>query len=563
MTVTVVAPNMIRPDFLWPDIGRRERWEAPEWFDDEGRLRAPVAVVELFVHDGTNGRSSELTVTFDGQTSAPLADSASERVARTLRWPIPRVVVTAELFALLGERISPLAARVAAGLRVTESPRGFHQVLIPEARAASTEIAELLAVLLADWPVLEVRDVAGIAPDALYSVLTADTPDDALLGIAERLRARITAIRPGNLVVLDDGLAALEEARDAARDRVRSRLELVADLASADRSERDALLRRIAAWDDSDTYRSLGKIVGLSHTAVGKIITELTTARDTALDHLKVTVRSLQAAWDPPPVPTWRDRHPVRGDEYDETDEIAAVERDRDLHRALAVCTVCGEESRILVRRWQIEHATADRDAPLLEYGLDAAPSFAGQPSWAVCSTACARSVISADREHRAGPPGQWHYQLTEFRFTPHYADQPAALAGLSEDLRLLAHHGSEFVHAAATGADPAAGQLADMRRDIARIAATLARIRTYTSPPRRFAPGDPEPTGIRKVRNGDVIFSNWRHLFPDHTEWESYGPGGATYSWDELTAAAGGELIEIPTEHLDPDSLDDRPHRD
>ncbi|UGT58809.1 hypothetical protein [Nocardia asteroides] len=575
MTVMVVAPKMIRPDFLWPEISREDRIEAPEWYDDEGRQRPPPAVVELFVHDEeADGRGPELTVTFDGQTSAPLADSTSERVARTVRWPIPRVVVTEELFTLLGERISPLAARVAAGLTVTESPRGHHQVLSPDARAASVELATQLDDMLAEWPILEVRSLAEIAPDAVYSVLAADTPDAALPEIVEVLRRRVTPMLPGSRVVLDDALADLEQARDAARDRVRSRLAIVAGLTSADRGERDALLRRIAAWDDTDTYRSLGAIVGLSHTAVGKIVSQITTERDTALDHLDATVRSLQAAWDPPPVPGWRDRNAPEYDDYDDVDDIAAVERERELHRARATCTLCGKTSRKLVRRWQIEPVNSspdhgDRlrshDGGTTARQFTTRPSFAGQPSWAVCGNECARSVIAGDRERPTGlryvPGTEFHYQLDEFRFIPHHADQPGVLVGLSEDLRILAHHGAEFVHAAATGADDAAVQLAALRRDIAQIAATLAGIRTYTPPPRRFAPGEPEPAGVDQVRHGDVIYTNYSDMFPENG-WQSFGPGRATYRWDELTAAAAGELIEIPTERLDSASLGDRYER-
>ena len=78
-------------------------------------------------------------------------------------------------------------------------------------------------------------------------------------------------------MVLDRAVEHLANRCDSARARVRDRLAIAARLASGDRRERDTLLRRIASWDDdADTYRSLGQLVGMSHTQVRAIVRQAT-----------------------------------------------------------------------------------------------------------------------------------------------------------------------------------------------------------------------------------------------------------------------------------------------
>lgn len=358
--------------------------------------------------------------------------------------------------------------------------------------------------------------------------------------------------------MLDGVEERLAEVRMSARRKVRDRLAMVAGLATGDRRERDALLRRIAAWDDpADTGRGLAGLVGLSHTAVQKILKQATEERDTALDHLDVTVESLRRAWDPPPIPPAREDD-LGDDEQRDDWEIEADDRDQHQRRAWhlrqKMCAACGKPSRRIVR-WQVGKTSiaADADDPHRSgtgyvRDLSQPPALDGQPTWTVCGTVCARQVIDNDRANPSGATrvagnDEFFYAVEAFHYLPHDSELPDVLVRLRATLMLTDHS-----RAVTTGDTAGAAlHLRSLRRDIARTAAVLASIDTYTPPPRVFRPGDPEPSkdDVLQVRHGDTIYSNWSVLHRDRDDhWEDTNHT-RRHTWDELTAL--GEITEIP----------------
>ena len=87
----------------WPVVGRQRRWG-----------------FELFVPESGDPL---LTVGYDGTTSAPLTSSTDDRQARTVRWEIPRIVLSEAVDEMLGA-LAPLAGEIADGLSVDDTPRG-------------------------------------------------------------------------------------------------------------------------------------------------------------------------------------------------------------------------------------------------------------------------------------------------------------------------------------------------------------------------------------------------------------------------------------------------------
>lgn len=559
--VRVMGPaGQLRPDYLWPgDVDLETRWLSPEWFDDGGQFRPPPAFVELFI---PKAGDPLLTVGYDGATSAPIQDSTEDRQARTMRWGIPRIVLTGDVYERLAT-LAPLAAQITGGWTVADTPRGRLQRLTPAAGKARAAFGGQLDEALAGLPVLDIRDsVNDAGPGAVDAAVTAETRDEELPAIAEELRAGITPDSPGNYVVLDRAVSQLAHRRDAARAAVRDRLAIIARLASGDRRERDALLRRIAAWDaGTDSYRALGRLVGMSHTNVRAIIKEATADRDEAIDHLDATVRSLSLAWDPPGLPSARG-HEYEGDgpsDWELEQEALDNDRDRREYTRRRSCTLCGKPSTRLVRRWQVGKSSigADDDDPARSQAgyvddLDEGPAYTFQPQWAVCGTVCARKVIDADRAD-PGPsrvPGrsEFWYEVEPYRYVPHDSELPRILRQLRGCTDL--EYAREAIERAVDGKDAAAAalHLEYIRRKVAQAATVLARIRTYTPPARTFGPGARQPDDVSQVRIGDQIYSDWSVLAREDS-WE--GPGGERRTWDELTEMGDGNLTEIPREKI------------
>ncbi|MGW5384016.1 hypothetical protein [Nocardia sp. NPDC003963] len=550
---------MTDPEALWPDLRFADREHAPEWFDLEtGEHRPPPAVVELFVPDPDSGELPVLTARCEGPART------DEERARTVRWPIPRVVLDDEFFTMLAEQIDPLAADVADGLTVTESPHGWHQRLAPDAAAARDEIGRRLSELLADWPILEIHEIDDADRRLLVQLVDADLPDKELPAVVDKVRERITPRRAGNRVVIDGGVEYVTELRDAARARVRDHLEIVAGLMSADRSERDELLRRIASWDGGgDSYRSLGNLVGLSHTTVRTIVMEATVEHDLALTHLPATLRSLALAWNPPGLP---EAHSDRYDDYYEPDddEFGIGESRRLEHLRLKSCAVCGEPPHKIVRRWTIGTGEAldrhdpHREQPGYPRTLGQKPRYDTGARWAVCGTVCAREAINTDRARPARHVGtDEYYEVERFRYTPHDSELPEPLLDLRSLLRTLDSNWNWLAEATTTDdTEQAARNVNEFRRAITRSAEAVAQFRTYTTAPRQFLPGDAEPANVARVRHGDDIYTN------GNDPW-IFGPPGwhipgtdTTLTWDELASMADGDLYEIPVERLDFTSL-------
>lgn len=554
----VVRPSMMRPDLLWPSDSLADREQAPEWFDPEtGRHRPPPAFVELFVPDPDCGEDPRLGV---GCEKAWQTES-DERCAQTVRWQIPRVVVDDSLFTMLAAEITALAGAVAEGLSVAESPHGRHQRLTPAAAAAREEIGQRLKDLLADWPMLEVHEIDEADHRMLEQLVHADIPDKDLPAVVEEVRSRITPSRVENRVVIDNGLECVTGLRDAARARVRDRLAIVAALSSADRSERDELLRRIVAWDNGiDSYRALGKVVGLSHTTVRNIVRQATVEHDLALDHLPATLRSLSLAWDPPEVPeVYDDGYDDCDPDWNDYDGPDLEEVHRLAHLRLKTCAVCEKPPVRLVRRWRVGTGTIldsndpHCDRPGYPRHLGQSPTYDTDARWAVCGTACAREVINTDRARPTRRVGDdEYYNIERFHYTPHDSEVPEPLIELRRLLTMVNHDWDRLAEAAVCENPEAAAQsVVGLRRGIVRAAEALAEFRTYTPPPRRFLPGDPEPTDLNQVRHGDDIYTyNDRPWTGGPPEW--HRSGGDSHTWNELTELANGDLHEIPVERLD-----------
>lgn len=556
--VRVMGPTEIRPDYLWPDLPPALRRDQPEYYDSDGTFRVPEAHVELFVPE--TGEPI-LSVGYDGHGPAPLTQCTPERQARTIRWAIRRIVVDEHVYEKLAG-LSPIAARIAEGLTVETTPRGVHQRLTPAAEDAREEFIRRLDEEFAALRELDIRTAGDIDRSVIEDLVTADTPDEALPGLAGKLRDRIA--RGQDHVVVDAAEEILRRHRDLAREGVRARLAIAAQLASGDRRERDELLRRIASWDDdADTYRALGKMTGLSHTQVRTIVTQATAERDAALDSMAATIRSLRLAWDPPAVPSAR-RDPDEYEEWSdweiEQQEAADAQALRE-HQALKSCAKCGKPARRIVRRWQVGQSAiqADDDDPTRDEAgyvddLSRGQQRTHQPQWAVCGTKCAREIIEQDRQDTPRAlllPGntEFYYQVEPWRYVPHYSELPRPLAWLrahTDSIDAVREQFERAVHARDLQA--AAADLARLRRYIAGAAADLAEIETWTPPPRTFGPGTPEPDELIQVRHGDAIYANMKILaFDGRTDyWE--GPGGERRTWDELAEMG---VTEIPREEI------------
>ena len=113
---------------------------------------------------------------------------------------------------------------------------------------------------------------APIDLDLEYQI-TADTTDRELEHIAESIIATTLAGEP--FPQRQDIRTALVAHRNRERDRHREELAALAAL-HKDTSRRDAMIARVAGWGDPS--RKLGKLVGLSHTEVLRIVRRQGTA---------------------------------------------------------------------------------------------------------------------------------------------------------------------------------------------------------------------------------------------------------------------------------------------
>jgi hypothetical protein len=278
VTVRVMGPaREIRPDELWPAARNGERRNRIEWVDPEtGDLRPPSAHVELYVAEPDSDLGSTLWIGYDGDGDGlALSEMPAERAARTVRWEIPRLVASTQMYETLAT-IAPQAGRVAEGLTV----EGGRQRLTAGAQAAYAEFERRLWELFGDWPVVELMDIESFETPidlaTLHTMVGADTTDDELLAMIETLRSQLEPSERGNYVVLDRAGERLSSIRDRDRATLREKLKAAASLANGDRAERDRLVRRIASWGvDSD--RKIGSLAGLSHSAVQKIAAKPTT----------------------------------------------------------------------------------------------------------------------------------------------------------------------------------------------------------------------------------------------------------------------------------------------
>ena len=191
-------------------------------------------------------------------------------------WSIPPLVADAAN-ALL-ERIAPLAQRILDGSSIEVDPRTGDPVgvLDDDAAEAEREIAEIIQRWCEDQPHRVVEEIkvadwyAACDVDPCEELgLTAETTDDELAQVAERIEQDIRAAAEG-VVVITGAEAWARARREELRDELRDELMQVAADLGALRERRDELVRRLHACGDST--RAIAKLIGKSHTQVRRII---------------------------------------------------------------------------------------------------------------------------------------------------------------------------------------------------------------------------------------------------------------------------------------------------
>ena len=541
MTISVVVPEQFAPTWLYE-------------VDPEG------VGVELYVPD--DGDAPQLSF----GTRSPQRFWLARRL-RSVLWPLPHMVAGEHLGQLLADLV-PDAELVMRGLRTTRSPRGTEQVLTSRARAAVERIRKRLERAVAERAVVEPR---GWSPELAVAVdqeVSAETTDEQLAEVAERIRSALVPARAGDYVFVPQLAKEVERARLRARQQVRDYLAILGGLTQADRSRRDALLRRIKAWcDPVDTDRALGAAVGMTHGAVQQIIKK-TAATDTAVDSLGATLRSLALAWAPDPVPDLDDAGPRddfddehQDEEYDEPYGALPPWQLRRAHEAKRICAACQAASAThIVRRWQIARTLfpATPGDPTAENtyvnGLSEPPSYEGQPTWTVCGTICARQVIDTDRANPTGPSwvpdAAFHYQLESWRYEPLEADLPVPVRTLRSVLRGTSYR-LEDLNRALGASDPyrAANTITDLRRHIVQAATALADLEIVTALSYRYQVGEPEPTWPRVlwVRHAGRLYrSQNQYTLTGTTRLWVTAESNTAYTWAELAELAGDQGLEV-----------------
>ena len=191
-------------------------------------------------------------------------------------WEIPPLVADAANELL--ERIAPLAQRILDGSSIEVDPRTSDRVgvLDDDAAEAEREIGKIIQRWCEDQPhrvveEIRVRDwYSACDVDPCDEIgLTAETSDDELAQVAERIEQDIRAAAEG-VVVVTGAEAWARARRDELRAKLRDELaQVTADLAAL-RERRDELIRRLHACGDST--RAIAELAGMSHTQVRRII---------------------------------------------------------------------------------------------------------------------------------------------------------------------------------------------------------------------------------------------------------------------------------------------------
>lgn len=187
--------------------------------------------------------------------------------------------LTADAANGLMDEVAPLAQRVLDGADEEWNGSNNVGVFTDEAMEAWEEIERICNAWSTDEdPSLTVSwwDVADWFSEGEASTieslgLTADTTDEQLDAIAtEQVEiARTNSVAGYAILDHEDVVAYITELRNALRQTAREELEDVAEQLADLEARRDAGIRRLAAWGDSS--RSIGALIGLSHTRVQQI----------------------------------------------------------------------------------------------------------------------------------------------------------------------------------------------------------------------------------------------------------------------------------------------------
>ncbi|WP_329431090.1 hypothetical protein OG339_48870 (plasmid) [Streptosporangium sp. NBC_01495] len=552
-----------------------------------------ASVSPTWLFEATGGRAVvELHVPVEGNAVLSFQQDVSHRSVsreyhqRRLQWSIPPLVAGEALWELLAG-LRPYAVRIAAGIASSDKRRAAAPKLTSGARAAADELAAHLAHAVQDMPLVEAIDPAMVPQlvpqEAIAELVGADTTDAALAEAVVRLSAHITPSTPGGVVYVRGLTERMQRARALARRQVRERLAVVAAMSEDGRHERDELIRRIRGWrEEVDTHRALGAAAGLSHSAVQKIIDGVAKRDDAparvAQAWVAMSAQILAQTWAPSRSPA----SAVTGDdEYDDKpsewklrqEEETARQQALAARRAQKHCAVpgCGKSSRRIVKRWQVDNTllvTADagdpdRTAEGHVPGLSVVPRYSG-PTWTACGTVHARALIDADRAQppiTGGAPGDapFYYAVEPFGYIADDADLPVSVREVRHSLGLVGHSLEQFSAAVSAGdMTRAADYLADLRRDVARGAFSLADLRTTATPAIHYLPGEAGPDGeVTQVRDGDIVYTR-REGHDGRRLW--YGPDDVKgRTWQDLADdVAPRPLIAIPQEVLQFETHDD-----
>lgn len=199
--------------------------------------------------------------------------SEAEWHGRTLAWSIPPL--TADAANGLLEEIAPLAQRIIDGASIDWDGHNHVGVLGDDAQAARDEIERLTDIDEHDMPTVGCEEAeewcrACDEDPTDDHGLTADTPDDQLDDIAERLEEEIRQQSDG-VVVVYGAREYVESRRAELRQAVRDELVEIAEQLKELREQRDELIRRIHQWR-VDSIRDIGDLAGVSHTQVRRIV---------------------------------------------------------------------------------------------------------------------------------------------------------------------------------------------------------------------------------------------------------------------------------------------------
>lgn len=179
-------------------------------------------------------------------------------------------VLTARAANELMRTLEPLFARVLAGSEVDFVDGDRVGELNGDARTAEDRIGEVIAIHSVPANIVQgVQAEEWWAERDLPEALTADTTREELAALVEDQEREAAEDSEVGYTVLHGAHEYLTARREEMREPIREELEEIAEHYADLRAQRDAMIRRIAAWGDSS--RALGDRARISHTQAWKI----------------------------------------------------------------------------------------------------------------------------------------------------------------------------------------------------------------------------------------------------------------------------------------------------